>query len=163
MGMTPDQGAKGGTELSTKVGASLGVVAALVLAVLVNILAARHYKRWDFSSGGQFTLSQATLDTLRNLSQPVRLIVLLSKDAPLGVSVEEMLTGYRAETQQLELEYVDPDRDQARLVEIQKKYGLVAGERGGRIVTDAALVAVDGLPGGHQGLCSDLPAVRPQG
>ena len=144
MGMTPDRGAKGGTELSTKVGASLGVVAALVLAVLVNILAARHYKRWDFSSGGQFTLSQATLDTLRNLSQPVRLIVLLSKDAPLGVSVEEMLTGYRAETQQLELEYVDPDRDQARLVEIQKKYGLVAGERGGRIVTDAALVAVAG-------------------
>jgi hypothetical protein len=133
-----------GTEASTKIGASVGVVAAVVLAVLVNVLAARHYHRWDLSRGGQFTLSQASIDTLQGLAQPVRLIVLLSKDAPLGVSVDELLTSYRAQTGQLEIENIDPDRDQARLVEVQKKYGLVAGERGGRIVTDAVLIAVAG-------------------
>ena len=37
-----------------------GVAGAMLLAVLVNVFAARHYKRWDFTTHGLYTLSQAT-------------------------------------------------------------------------------------------------------
>ncbi len=38
-----------GTDVATKVWASVSIAAALVLAVVVAILAARHYRRWDLS------------------------------------------------------------------------------------------------------------------
>jgi hypothetical protein len=60
----PDVGSGAGTgtgrrsgDLATKVSASAGVIAAMVLAMLVNVFAARHYKRWDWTRGGLYTLS----------------------------------------------------------------------------------------------------------
>jgi hypothetical protein len=135
-------GARGGTDAATKVSASVSVILAMVLAAVVNVIAARHYTRWDMTRGGQFTLSDATLETLARLDKKVKVIVLLSKDDPLGVTVAEMLESYGARTNQLEIEHVDPDRDPGKLLEVQKKYGVLAGERGGRVVTDSALILV---------------------
>ena len=41
-----------GTTAATKLSASLGVIAAMVLGLLVNIVVSRHYRRWDWTSGG---------------------------------------------------------------------------------------------------------------
>ncbi len=143
------QGADGrpaprGTDVWTRVSAAASVVAAVVLAFSLNVIVARHYHRWDMTTGGQFTLSEATLQTLGSLSQPVKLVVLLSKDDPLGVTVDEMLESYSERSPTLEIERIDPDRDQAKLLEAQKRYGVLAGEKGGRVVTDTAIVAVAG-------------------
>ncbi len=135
---------KPATDLGTRVGASVSVIAAFVLATAVNIYAARHWERWDLTQGGTFTLSQATHDTLGSLPAPVKIIVLLPQDDALGVSVAEILESYRSETDKLEIETVDPDRDQARLLEVQKRYGLLSGNQSGRVVTDAAMVVVMG-------------------
>lgn len=140
----PPEGVPAGTDRATQIFAAAGVVAAVVLAFCLNVLASRHYKRWDLTTGGQFTLSDATKETLSSLSQPVKLVVLLSKDDPLGVTVDEMLEGYTAQTSQLEIERVDPDRDQAKLLEVQKRYGVLAGQKGDRIVTDTAIIAIAG-------------------
>jgi hypothetical protein len=135
---------KPSTDLGTRVSASISVIAAFVLATAVNIYASRHWVRWDFTKSGTFTLSQATHDTLASLPAPVKIIVLLPQDDALGVSVAEILDGYRAESDKLEIENVDPDRDQARLLEVQKRYGLLSGSQAGRVVTDAALIVVMG-------------------
>ncbi len=135
---------KGGTDRATRISAAIAVVAAVVLGFSLNVLASRHYKRWDLTTGGQFTLSDATVETLSSLSQPVKLIVLLSKDDPTGISVDEMLEGYSAHTSLLEIERIDPDRDQAKLLEVQKRYGVLAGQKGDRVVTDTAIIAVAG-------------------
>ncbi|MFO0553371.1 MAG: GldG family protein [Polyangiaceae bacterium] len=132
------------SDLGSKIATTLSLVSVIVLAVVLNIYSNRHYKRWDFTKGGQFTLSNGTVETLKSLDQPIQLFVLVSRQTPLGVSLDETLQGYVEKTKLLEVEFVDPDRDQARLLEIQKKYGLVAGERGGRIVTDAAVIVVAG-------------------
>ncbi len=136
--------APGGTDRLTQVSAAASVVAAIVLAFCLNVLVSRHYARWDLTTGGQFTLSDATKETLASLSEPVKLVVLLSKDDPLGVTVDEMLESYSAQTKQLEIERVDPDRDQAKLLEVQKKYGVLAGQKGDRVVTDTAIIAIAG-------------------
>ncbi|NUO53338.1 MAG: GldG family protein [Polyangiaceae bacterium] len=133
-----------GVDRATRISAAISVIAAVVLGFSLNVLASRHYKRWDLTTGGQFTLSEATVQTLGSLSRPIKLIVLLSKDDPLGVTVDEMLEGYSAQTNMLEIERVDPDRDQAKLLEIQKLYGVLAGQRGDRVVTDTAIIVVAG-------------------
>lgn len=125
--------------------AAAGVVAAAVIAVLVNVLVARFYKRWDFTKGGLYTLSQATVETLRGLGEPVEVIVFLSASDPLSVSVRHMLTAYGAETTKLQTRYVDPDRSPAEFLALQQKYGIVAGKtEDGRVVTDASLVIARG-------------------
>lgn len=127
-----------GTTAGTKFGAIIGLVAAMVLALLVNIFAGRHYRRWDFTTGGLYTLSRATLETLHTLGEPIRVDVLVPASDPLALSLRHLLTAYGAETTRLDVHYTDPDRHAAEFLAIQRKYD----ERviDGRVITDAAIV-----------------------
>ncbi|HVY48181.1 MAG TPA: Gldg family protein, partial [Minicystis sp.] len=134
-----------GTTWVTKLSSSAGVVAAVFLAVLLNVLAARHFKRWDWTKGGLYTLSDATLSTLRGVEEPIQVYVLLSSGDPLSVAVEHLLDAYRAESSRIEVLPTDPDRHPAEFLAIQQRYGVVAGKtEDGRIVTDAEIIVVRG-------------------
>lgn len=122
-----------------------GVAAAAVIAVMVNILVARFYRRWDWTSAGLYTLSGATKETLASLKDPIDVIVFLSSSDPLTLSVRHMLSAYGAETRFLRARYVDPDRNPAEFLGLQQKYKLLAGKaEDGRVVTDASLVVARG-------------------
>jgi len=122
----------------------LGVVAGALLLVNVNVLGARWYKRWDFTSDKLYSLSPATRELLTGLKQPVDVSVLLSKSDPLLVSVRHMLEAYGAVTRQLRVTYVDPDRSPAEFLALQQKYQILAGKADdGRIVTDAVIVLAE--------------------
>lgn len=134
-----------GTTAATKLSASLGVIAAMVLALLVNILVSRHYRRWDWTRGGLYTLSPATTETLRGLEEPIHVYVLLSEGDPLALAVRHLLLAYRGETTRLDVEIVDPDRRAAEFIAVQQRFGIVAGKsEDGKIVTDAAIVVARG-------------------
>ncbi|WP_437592581.1 GldG family protein [Sorangium sp. So ce1000] len=134
-----------GTSLGEKLSASIGIIAAMVLAVLVNLLVARHYRRWDWTQGGLYTLSDATVSTLRSIEEPIRVYVLLSEGDPLTLSVRHLLDAYRAENPRIEVEVTDPDRRPAEFLAVQQRYGVVAGKTDdGRIVTDAAIIVARG-------------------
>lgn len=123
----------------------LGAAAALLLLVNVNALGARFYRRWDFTSDRLYTLSVPTRELLASLTEPVDVVVLLSKSDPLQVSVHQMLETYAAATSMLRVRYVDPDRSPAEFLAVQQKYGIQAGRADdGRIVTDAVLVLARG-------------------
>jgi hypothetical protein len=142
---TPPQVTPRSTEAAVKVSTAIGIVAAMVIAVLVNVVVARHYARWDWTRGGLYTLSDATVETLHGLSEPIVIHVLLSTDDPLELSVRQLLSAYQAETDKLEVRTTDPDRAPAEFLAVQQKYGIVAGRtEDGRIVTDAAIVIVKG-------------------
>ncbi len=120
---------------------ALGVAAAMVLAVLVNVLVARHYRRWDLTHHRLYTLSPATLETLHALGESVHVDVLLSTADPLANSVKFLLSAYQAETDRLVVKYVDPDRHAAEFLALQQKYGIEAGRTDeGVVVTDAAVI-----------------------
>jgi hypothetical protein len=119
----------------------LGVVAGALLLINVNVLGARWYARWDVTPDRLYSLSQPTRELLHALREPVDVNVLLSKSDPLLVSVRHMLEAYGAETQQLRVRYIDPDRSPAEFLALQQKYQILAGKADdGRIVTDAAIV-----------------------
>jgi hypothetical protein len=130
-----------GTSAATKISASVGIVASVMLGVLVNILVARHYTRWDWTRGGLYTLSEATTETLHALQEPVQVYVLLSEGDPLAIAVRHLLESYRGETTRLEVSFTDPDRRPAEFLAVQQRFGIAAGKtEDGKIVTDAAIV-----------------------
>jgi hypothetical protein len=129
---------------ATKVSASVAIVLAMVLGTLVNVLAARHYKRWDVTRGGLYTLSEATLATLHDLPETVKIYVLLPGGEPLTLSVQHLLDGYRAETSRLDVEMLDPDRRPAEFLALAQKLGIGADREDGRVVAAAAAVVLRG-------------------
>jgi hypothetical protein len=134
-----------GARQGTRLFSAAAVLAAGVIAVCVNVLVHRFYKRWDWTSAALYTLSEPTLETLHSLPEPVDAIVFLSASDPLRLSVDHILAAYQAETKLLRPRYVDPDRSPAEFIALQRQYGIVAGKtEDGRVVTDAAIVLARG-------------------
>jgi gliding motility-associatede transport system auxiliary component len=125
--------------------AAAGVAAAVVIALCVNMLSSRHYRRWDATSAGLYTLSRVTEDSLRRLTEPVKIYVLLSSGDGLTLTLRHLLDAYRAISPNLSAEFIDPDQSPAEFLAIQQKYGVNAAKtEGGRVVTDANLIVVRG-------------------
>jgi hypothetical protein len=122
-----------------------GVVAAMVLCVIVNVLAARHFTRWDWTTSKRYTLSPATRTTLHDLPDVVDVWVLLGREDPLGQSVRQLLVAYEAETDKLVVHYVDPDRDVVALEDVRRRFKIQAGvTQDGHVATDAIVVVARG-------------------
>lgn len=122
-----------------------GLVAAVALAVLVNVLASRHYRRFDWTTGHRYTLAPATVQTLRELDDKIDVWVLVGGADPLAASVKQLMVSYAAETTKLDVHYIDPDRDAVALVDVQQRFKIEAGRSAdGRVVTDAVMVVARG-------------------
>jgi hypothetical protein len=122
-----------------------GVLAATIISVCSNILAARFYTRWDVTSAGLYTLSGPSLETLRGLSEPVEVLVFLSQSDPQLGGIQRLLGQYEAETRLLRVRYIDPDRDPAQFIALQNRYRLMQGRsEQGHLVSDAALLVTRG-------------------
>ncbi len=118
-----------------------GLAAAVVLAGLVNVLAARHFTRWDWTRDRRWSPSPATLETLHGLEQQVDVWVVAGAGEPVEQSLRPLLAAYRAETSRLEVHWIDPDRDAVQLLDLQRRFGLEAGRtQDGRIATDAVVI-----------------------
>jgi hypothetical protein len=129
---------------ATKISASVGIVAAMVLATLVNVFVARHYKRWDWTRGGLYTLSDATVATLRSIEEPVHVYVLLPSGDALTMSVQHLLEGYRGESARLVVELLDPDRRPADFLALAQRFGFEVDREEGRVVARAAAIVARG-------------------
>jgi len=122
-----------------------GLAAAMFVAVVVNVLASRHFKRWDWTRGRLYSLSPATEETLRDLPDTVEVWVLMGGSDPLSLSVKQLLVAYGAETNKLDVHYVDPDRDAIQLLDVRRRFKIEAARaEDGRVVTDASIVVAHG-------------------
>ena len=123
---------------SAKALSAFGVVAALIVAVNLNVLVARFYTRWDVTSEGLYTLSPATKSILAGLAEPVTITVLLGRTDPLLGPLRQLLTAYRAESTRLETDYLDPEQNPAEFAAFSAEIRHPFGQSGGRpLVTDA--------------------------
>jgi hypothetical protein len=118
-----------------------GLAAAVVLTAVVNLLAARHFTRWDWTHDRRWSPSPATLETLHALEENVDVWVVAGAGEPVEGSLRQLLTAYRAESSRIVTHWIDPDRDAVQLVDLQRRYGLEAGRADdGRVATDAVVV-----------------------
>jgi hypothetical protein len=122
-----------------------GVAAAVVLAVVANVLGARHFARWDWTAENRWSLSPATTETLRTLERRVDVWVIAGASEPLAQALQQLLVAYQAGSSRIEVHWIDPDRDTVQLVDLQQRFGLQAGRsEDGRVATDAIVLVASG-------------------
>ena len=118
----------------TKLGAmtSISVIAVLAILIGVNYLVSRRDKRWDLTAGGTFTLSDQTTKVLNNLKTPVKVLV-FERPGEGFQRFRDALGPYEYASRNIQIEYVDADRQPARVKEYNvMNYGTVVLEYGGR-------------------------------
>lgn len=91
------------TEASTN--ALIATVAVLVILGLINFLAVRYGGRVDLTDSRIFTLAPETQQLVRNLKQPVKVVVFSTQQHPQD---RELLESYRRQGQQFNFEFVNP-------------------------------------------------------
>jgi ABC-type uncharacterized transport system len=107
----------------------------LFLAAMVNSLAFKHYKRWDFSRDQKYALSDKTKRFLDTLKGKMRITVFFSPSTPITADVQNLLTEYQyAGKGKIDVEQIDPERNLSRAKELFDKY---------KVVTDESLLVLD--------------------
>jgi len=123
----------------------VGLAAGMFVVVIVNVLAARHFRRWDWTRGQRYSLSPATEQTLHELPGTVEIWVLMGGGDPLLLSVKQLLVAYAGETSKLDVHFIDPDRDAIALLDVRRRFKIEAARsEDGRVVTDASVVVAHG-------------------
>src|SRR5438477_3487971 len=111
------------------------IVLILFLAAMVNSLAFKHYKRWDFSRDRKYALSDKTKRFLDTLKGKMRITVFFSPSTPITADLQNLLTEYQyAGKGKIDVEQIDPERSLSRAKEFFDKY---------KVVTDESLLVLD--------------------
>jgi ABC-type uncharacterized transport system len=107
----------------------------LIIAAMVNAVAFRHYKRWDFSRDQKYALSDKTKRFLETIKGKLRITVFFSPNTPITADVQSLLTEYQyAAKGKIDIENIDPERNLSRAKEMFEKY---------KVVSDESLLVVD--------------------
>ncbi len=114
-------------------------VLVLLIAIAVNILAARHNRRFDVTSEGIHTLAPQTVRILESLDEDLELIAFYSELNPQRQRFEDLADEYRYHTDRLKTRLVDPLKSpgEARRYEITQDGTVIlqAATRESRITT----------------------------
>ena len=90
----------------------VSIIVFLGILVAVNYLGTRQNKRWDLTENQVFSLSDQTVKILRELKEPVTITVFdLTTRQDLH---RDRLQEFQYHTNQLRVEFVDPDREPTR-------------------------------------------------
>jgi len=143
---------KSGSERRTmqRITASVSTLALIAILGMVNYLAFRHYKRFDWTSQGIYTLSPKSQTVLRELDESVDVYVFLSRGESGFLTTDELLKRYSAASQNVKLHYVDPDREASQFKLLAQRFGIAAGVlESGEARADVAAVVVLGDKNWH--------------
>ncbi|MCS7182021.1 MAG: GldG family protein [Thermoanaerobaculum sp.] len=105
---------------------TVGIALLLTVALvgMVNWLAFRHYWRWDWTQAKVYSLSAKTLNVLKGVKEPVRVVVFMTGTTPLFEQVKELISRYQASCPKLAVEFIDPDRDPLRTRQLAQEFGV---------------------------------------
>jgi ABC-type transport system involved in cytochrome c biogenesis permease component len=107
----------------------------VAIAVMANVIAARHFARGDWTTGRLYGLSDKTIAVLQTLPRPVEVTVFRypGRGAERGRAVAGLLRELleragRYGGDRLHVAYVDPDRDPQRAEAAARRHGIGAYE-----------------------------------
>ncbi len=100
------------------------VLVAFGILLLVNWLGSRHYKRFDWTRSGLYSLSDKTKAVLKDVKAPVTITVFMIEGTQLYPEVQELLKRYKAASVLLTVETIDPTRNKARAEALVKEFGV---------------------------------------
>jgi ABC-type uncharacterized transport system involved in gliding motility auxiliary subunit len=111
----------------------LSMLLLLALLVLVELISSRNNRRFDFSEGKRYTLSDQTIKVVKNLTTDVKAVAFYRPPSPNAFEdrrgAEELLRRYADLSPKFRYEFVDPDRDPGRAQRYKvSQYGTVVLE-----------------------------------
>ncbi len=95
---------------------------AVVIVLMINYLSYRHYYRADWSRTQRYALSPKTIGLLESLESPVNITVFFQPGNVLYEDIHNLLREYQVHSSQLNIQWIDPDRDIALTEEMAVKY-----------------------------------------
>jgi len=95
---------------STVYGTNTAAIIVIVLAILVmlNFIAYRHPARFDLTESGQYSLSDQTINVLKNLKSDVKVIAFVTETSGARSGLTDLLKGYRYTSSRFSYEFIDP-------------------------------------------------------
>lgn len=100
----------------------IALVLAAGLMLMINYLSYRHYYRTDWSADQFYQLSSKTTSLLDSLEAPVQITVFFQPSHVLYENIQNLLREYECHSDQLNIQWVDPDRDIGLTEEMATKY-----------------------------------------
>lgn len=105
----------------------VAVLLAALLTAMVNGIAARYYTRWDVSRKGYYELSDKSRGLVAGLEGAVRVLVFFQRSHQHYEDVKALLKEYtyaasRNDGLTFDVEFIDPDRDLARVRAVARDY-----------------------------------------
>jgi gliding-associated putative ABC transporter substrate-binding component GldG len=95
------------------------ILLVVAIVLVVNLISQDFFIRLDFTQGKQYTLSRATKDILRNLTEPVTIKAYYSENLPPDIAkgkkdIKELLIEYNNISKgNLVYEFINPNKDEA--------------------------------------------------
>lgn len=116
-----------GRRFATGLNVLVSLVLAVAATVILNVIALRYYARWDFSRHHYYQLSEKSVQFLQSLEGSVYSVVFFQQGHRHYEDVKALLkefeyTASRNPALDLQVEFVDPDRDLARVRSLASDY-----------------------------------------
>jgi ABC-type uncharacterized transport system involved in gliding motility auxiliary subunit len=100
----------------------LMIVIVMGIIVFVDILTAKHSKRFDLTEEKRFTLSPQTQKVLNALENKAEILCFYTAGATNRMQMEDLLSQYKYYTDKLKYRFIDPDRNPAEAKKYEIKY-----------------------------------------
>jgi len=102
----------------------VAVILAIALTVIVNWLGARRWARTDLTSTKIYTLSEKSENILADLDDKIRVVVFMTPATSMFDQVNELLERYKAASDRISVEYIDPDREPLKTTQLAEQFGV---------------------------------------
>jgi ABC-type uncharacterized transport system involved in gliding motility auxiliary subunit len=103
---------------------TVGLILAIALTLMVNWLAARHWKLADWTSSQVYTLSEKTENVLAQLEEEIRVVVFMTPASELYDQVSVLLKRYAAASSKVKVETIDPDKEPLKTRQLAEQFGI---------------------------------------
>lgn len=96
----------------------------VIILIVVNILSSYYYKRFDLTQDKRYTLSEAALQTIEGLDQPLLVEVLLEGNFPaefkrLQHETRQLLEEFASQNRNIKYQFINPTEDAEHAEEVQ--------------------------------------------
>ena len=146
--MAAEQGMSRGLVKGSTLGA--GVLLAVALVVLVNVVSWKYFERFDWTSSRLYTLSEKSLNVLDALDRDIEATVMLGPQSAAFDDARELLERYASRSSRVSVRVVDPEKNLMEAQRLVDEYQLtqldvvvLESEEDRRVIQAADLVDYD--------------------
>ena len=87
------------------------IILVIALTVVITLLSERHYFRWDLTSTDEHTLSDKTLQVLKNVQEQVTIKAFVRVGFQEAEDARKLLSAYQYQAANIHYELIDPERN----------------------------------------------------